>query len=346
MKSKKDYALEAEERKQELNNKVLEYAKNFELDHNKLQEYLAFQSRFYRYSSKNTILIQMQNQGALFCGSFKYFKDKGYSVKKGEKAMQILVPTLKTFLKFSEDDIVPLSDASKEQKQAYKDGKVETFKKLYFKVGSVFDISQTDCPKTDYPKLLDIGYKSEEHAKLFNSLKEFSEKELNCPVEVDAYSSVAMRGYYNPVNNEIKISGNFDDTTKLSILSHELGHAMMHNLNEMFGTERNVVQKEFEADALSIMLYNKFGLEISESRHNHLSAHFKELTKLKGYKPEMLTASLDRANTAYKKVSEHLDKEFKQEQSHENTKTQAKADFKNEPVLPNQIQSTGITQSM
>lgn len=346
MKSKKDYALEAEERKQELNNKVLEYAKNLELDHNKLQEYLAFQSRFYRYSSKNTMLIQMQNQGALFCGSFKYFKDKGYSVKKGEKAMQILVPTRKTFLKFSEDDIVPLSDASKEQKQAYKDGKVETFKKLYFKVGSVFDISQTDCPKSDYPKLLDIGYKSEEHAKLFNSLKEFSETELNCPVEVDAYSSVNLRGYYIPTTNEIKLSENFDDTTKLYVLTHELGHAMMHNLETLDGCKREVAQKEFEADALTIMLYNKFGLEVSESHHSHLSSQFKKLTKLKGYKPEMLTTSLDRANTAYKKVLEHLDKEFKQEQAHENTKAQTKADFKNEPVLPNQIQSTGITQSM
>lgn len=341
---KEAYAAQAEEKRRELSNKVIECAKNFHQHPEKIVEFLEFQSRFYRYSTNNTMLIQMQNQGAVFCGSFKYFKDKGYSVKKGEKGMQILVPTLKTFLKLSGDEKIPLSEATKEQKQAYKEGKIDSYKKLYFKVGTVFDISQTNCPKEDYPKLLDLGYSSEQHADLYEKLKEFSENELNCPVKSDAYSSVAMRGFYSPKYNHIMISGNFDDTTKLSILSHELGHAMMHNTEELAGESRSVLQKEFEADAVSIMLYNKFGLEISDSRLDHLSTTFKELTALKGYKPEMLNESLERANKAYKKVSDYLNGE--QQQEFEQKSEREQNTVNKEPILPNQVQGAGMMQTI
>lgn len=342
MVDKKDYAAQAEERKKELNNKVLECAKNFTDNPENILEFIKFQSKFYKYSAKNTMLIQAQNPNAVFCGSFKHFKDKGYSIKKGEKSMQIFVPTLKTFIETPDGETVALSDANKQQKEDYKLGKLKSHQKLFFKVGNVFDISQTDCPKEEYPKYLDLGYPSEVHAELFYVLKRYSVEQLNCPVEEDAYSSVTLRGLFSPTKNEIKISGNFDDTTKLSILSHELGHAIIHNIKAMDGNSRPTAQVEFEADAVSVMLYSKFNLEISDSRQAHLAGVFKQFTELKEYKPKMLTESLERANNAYKSVSDYInDMSVQNQQIYTNNIHPT-----NEPILPNQISGGGITQTM
>ena len=151
----------------------------------------------------------------------------GYQVKKGEHGMKILVPVLKKFIKVN-DEFIPLASATPEQKKLYKENKLEVKEKLFFKVGTVFDIAQTTCPTADYPKYLDLGYSSKKHKDLFQSLKTYSEKEFNCPVHENSFSSVRLRGYYEPATNQILISGNFDDTTKLSVLSHELGHAVLH----------------------------------------------------------------------------------------------------------------------
>lgn len=187
----------SEELKKELQNKVLDLAESFKQNPQDIAEYLKFTSRFYNYSSRNTMLIYMQNMGAMYCNSFKGFKDMGYSVKRGEHGMKILVPTIKTYL-HTDNGLIPLSKATAEQKQAYKLNKIEAEQKLYFKVGTVFDITQTNCPKEDYPKFLDIGYSSEQHAKIYNTLKKFCEEKLNCPVHENAFESVALRGYYAP----------------------------------------------------------------------------------------------------------------------------------------------------
>lgn len=340
---KTDYAKQAEERKAELSNKVIECAKSFTNNPERIVEFLKFQSMFYRYSAKNTMLIESQNPTAQFCGSFKFFTDKGYSINKGEHSMQIFVPTIKTFLETEDGDTIALGEATKQQKADYKAGKIKSFQKLYFKVGNVFDISQTNCPKSDYPKFLDLGYSSEQHAELIEALKKFSVEKLNCPVHEDAYSSVTVRGMYNIETNEIKISKNFDDTTKLSILSHELGHAILHSKYTQLGkTEIPTVQKEFEADAVSVMLYHRFGIELTDSRQSHLSSAFKEYTSIKGYKPEMLTESLERANSANKEVCDYLNNEFSQTITH----TQTQTNNVQQPILPNEIPSVGLVQSM
>ena len=343
--SKQEYANISEEKKKALQNKVLDCAKHFTNKPESIVEYLKFQSKFYQYSTKNTMLIQSQNPKANFCGSFKFFKEKGYSILKGEKAMQVFVPTLKTFLDLPDGEKVSLSEATKEQKADYKAGKLKYHKTLYFKVGNVFDISQTDCPTSDYPKYLDLGYTSEQHKTLFNALKSYSEEKLNCPVQESAYSSLTYRGLYSITNNEIQISRNFDDTTKLSILSHELGHALLHSAITPLGNpDLPSPQREFEADAVSIMLHSRLGCDISESRQRHIYESFKEFTSLKEYKPEHLTESLERATEAFKDVNTYINTQINQPtQTLNQTSPQIETQ---QPILPNAVPSTGMVQSM
>lgn len=302
-------ASKAEEMKKELQQKVIDLAVSFKQNPQDIAEYLRFSSQFYNYSSRNSMLIRSQNPGAVFCNSYKQYQDMGLQIKKGEHGMKILVPTYKTYLKI-DGDFVPLSNATAEQKKAYKENKIESTQKLFFKVGTVFDISQTNCPIENYPKYLDLGYKSEQHSQIYSILKNYAENTLHCPVHENAFSSVNMRGYYEPIINSISLSGNFEDTTRLSILSHELAHAVLHNDVNL---ERPTGQMEFEADATSVMLQSYFGIEIAESRLRHLSDSYNEMLSNKDITSKDVIKSLDRAHQAYKQVVTAVNSELKPE---------------------------------
>lgn len=305
-------ASKSEEQKKEMQQKVIDLAESFKENPQEFVEYLRFSSQFYNYSARNSMLIFSQNEGARYCNSFKAFQDMGYSVKRGEHGMKILVPTVKTYLHIG-DDLVPLSKATAEQKAAYKLHQIQSEQKLYFKVGTVFDIAQTNCPKEDYPKYLDLGYSSEQHAQICDTMKKFCEEKLHCPVHESNFNSVVLRGYYSPSANSISLSGMFDDTTKLSILTHEAGHAILHNDKEMMQQKRPEAQVEFEADATSVMLQSYFGVEIAESRLRHLSDCYNEMLSDKNITSKDVTASLDRAHKAFKIVVENVNQELRPE---------------------------------
>lgn len=332
-----------DEMKELMENKVLELARNFKNNPNDVIEYLKFQSKFYNYSNRNCTLIYKQNPGALCCNSYKRYQEMGYQVKKGEHGMKILVPVLKKFIKVN-DKFTSLSSATAEQKKLYKENKLEVKEKLFFKIGTVFDISQTTCPTQDYPKYIDIGYNSEKHAELFNTLKSYCEKEFKCPVHENAFSSVSLRGYYEPETNQILISGNFDDTTKLSVLSHELGHAVLHK--DVKNTPN--CQIEFEADAYSIMLQHYCGIEIPESRIRHCAENLKLMCKQNEYEKQV-QKSLDTAHTAFKNTVNVINKELRPEmtKSFDNNispqqNNAPQSNINQQPILPCQIPNMGI----
>lgn len=324
----------SEELKNELQQKVIDLAENFHQNPEEIAEYLKFSTRFYNYSSRNTMLIYKQNPGAVFCNSYKAYQDMGYSVKRGEHGMKILVPTYKTYLKVG-DDLIPLSNATSEQKGLYKSNKIEAEKYLFFKIGTVFDIAQTNCPAEDYPKYFDIGYSSEQHAQIYNILKNYCQDNLNCPVYENAFSSVNLRGYYEPITNSISISGNFEDSTKLSILSHEAAHAMLHNYQEM-EVGRADSQVEFEADATSIMLQSYFGVEIPESRLRHLSSCYEQMRSSNNLTSKDITSSLERAHKAFKTVIDTVNQELRPDLLQSQTQTLPSA-TPQQAILPNQI---------
>lgn len=139
----------------------------------------------------------------------------------------------------------------------------------------MFDISQTNCPIEDYPKLLSIGYDSKDHAKAYDQLVEFAENFLNCSVS-SSKMPLSLRGTYSPCLNEIMINNNLIDTEKLSTLCHELGHAILHNQNSEL---KSRTQQEIEADMFGIMLQNHFNIELTNLRKLHFKQHYERFEK-------------------------------------------------------------------
>lgn len=294
---------EKEKRKELLRKQVENVINNFENSPENIVEYLKFNSRFHQYSANNTLLIYEQNNMARFCASYKAFQDMGYQVQKGQTGMKIFVPYITTVFHDTESDQwIKLSEGTKEQKELVKSGQLESKQFTSFGIGTVFDIGQTDCPPEEYPKLCDMGFASETHQRLYDALVYYAESQ-NISVEEKFFPSITTRGYYDRGDNSIALSDKLNDSMKLSVMSHELAHAVMHSSEEAAQIPR--LQIEIEADSLSLMLRQHLGItEIEDVRQDHLKSAYKnyiELAKSDAGDNEYpdLSKILDNVNKAY-----------------------------------------------
>lgn len=183
----------------------------------------------------------------------------------------VYLPVKVTLLNINGNN-VPLSDATKEQKEAYRKGDIEGKVISRFKIGTVFDIGQTTFPPEDYPKLFSVGYPSELHEDLCKGVADFAKDVIHCDVKYEDLSSATLRGFYSRDLNQIVINSSLKGTQKLSTLCHELGHALRHNTVSKLSTHG----KELEADAVSVMIESGLGLELTDARKDHLADHYKD----------------------------------------------------------------------
>lgn len=309
-KSRRDWGDKAKQMEQEMNDRVKEIATSYIKDPALMVEAFVFGSKFYHYSLKNTELIYSQFPGAEYVQSFPAWKDMGYSVKAGEKGIKIFVPVRTTLLSIDGDN-VKLSEATPDQKAAYEKGLISSTTITRFRIGNVFDISQTTYPPEKYPELFCVGYPSELHDKIFQGIKDFAENEIYCPVKEKNLHNISLRGYYDRDLNEITLNESLQGTQHLSTLCHELGHAMMHNSMSDLPT----YMKEFEADALDIMIESGFGLELTTARKEHFVTHyekFKESIKeMQGanYTDEFMETQLNEAlSSIYSTYADNVEK--------------------------------------
>lgn len=272
---KKEWIEKAKEQEQEAFKRIREVIDNYREDPEKIREYFQFASNFYNYSSRNVSLIYAQNPNAAFVQSFEGWKKMDSHIEKGSVGIKILVPVKVTYLNVDDENKIQLSKASKELKEKYKRGEIEAQSVTRFKVGNVFDISQTNFPKEKYPDLFDMGKKSMKHRAVTNGLIEFAEQEIHCTVSTENLESIALLGFYTPSKHSITLNQRMEDTVRLSTMSHELGHALEH----WSMPDTSVAQKEFEGDAISIMLQQRYGIEITEQRARHITGHFKAFEK-------------------------------------------------------------------
>ncbi len=303
---------EREKRKEALRKQVEGIINNFENSPEDIVEYLKFNSKFHQYSSNNTMLIYEQNNFAQFCASYKSFQDMGYQVQKGQTGMKIFVPYITTVFHDPESDQwIKLSEGTKEQKALVKAGQLESKQYTSFGIGTVFDIGQTDCPPEDYPKLFDMGFESETHQRLYHAIVNYAESQ-NISVEEKFLPSISTRGYYQRSGNSITLSDKLNDSMRLSVMSHELSHAIMHS-DEM-ATQLPQLQKEIEADSLSLMIRQHLGItDVEDIRQDHLKSAYKKYVKMieednGNTEYHDLSKILDNVNKAYNGIIDDFDK--------------------------------------
>jgi hypothetical protein len=154
-----------------------------------LSNYLTMQSRLGRTSVSNALLVLAQNPEASYVMSFDDWHERGRSVKRDEKAIQVL-------------------EASGEYERA--DGTTGT----RFDVKRVFDVSQT------YGKPL----RERTQASLRSRLKALA-TDTPVPIKVSDNVSQEMGAMYSDKENTIYVARNMEGETLFAALACELVHA-------------------------------------------------------------------------------------------------------------------------
>jgi hypothetical protein len=229
-----------------IEDKITDFLENSE----ELKKFIDFRRKhFYSYSLNNTLLIYKQLPEATYVAGFNKWKSLGYQVKKGSKAINILIPMIR---KDEEDQ-----------------------NKIYgFKRGNVFDLSQVEPTEEaqDLPSV-DISIKSTKNTiytpgDLLNATRAFIEQHCQVIESDDLGKAMGMTNgkyiYIKPTKNKIDMAG---------VLVHEFHHYYNH-----FGDNRKDLTKdlrETEAELSTLIFGSYYKLNI-EGAFKYLSMYRKD----------------------------------------------------------------------
>ncbi|PEZ02509.1 hypothetical protein CN326_20020 [Bacillus sp. AFS018417] len=280
-----------------------------------MKEYLSFMANFHQYSISNISLIQTQFQGAAAVGSFNFWKKKGFSVQKGEKGIQILVPN-RTVPKFKDQEgkWKSVNKASEEEKKKVERGQTEVQAgRLYFSVGNVFDISQTNASAKDLPSIFPNRWLEgsiEDYKLLYKGMEAIAEKNGVKIIEPKEELGVA-KGVSYTLTKEVALNPRNSELQNVKTLLHELAHAKLHTKE----THMNYTapEKEFQAEMTAYTVASYFGIDTSEYSLGYL-ANWTQGRELKD-KTQLLKEVHDTSMEFIETIETHLNKE--NEKSHE-----------------------------
>lgn len=263
---------------QEYQKRIIDLCDTYTTDPSKILEFIQFKSQFYQYSLNNTMLIYGQRPKASFVQSYAAWNKMGANVLKGEKGLKIYTPVKATYILNPETSKYELLSVAKRENpklyEAYKEGMVESREKVNFRIGNVFDISQTNFPKERYPELYSMGYSSEQHDLLIKGMIDYAGKEHGIDVNSADLESISLRGLSYRGMSVVEINERLESTQFLSTLNHEIGHQLLHE-----NTNKPIHQIEFEADVFSIMLDYHMGIDVTDARKEHVVACYKNILK-------------------------------------------------------------------
>ncbi len=201
--------------------------KNF-ANSDKYKQLLENFSKFHNYSLRNTILMTVQNPNVSYVASYDDWKKKfNRQVKKGEKGLKVFVPIKKNVW-----EKVPKRDENGEIVYDEDGNEVTEWKKagtkLHFKIGYVFDISQSEQiegkPVIDLELCKNLNGNLNAYNDILSALKELSP----VPIQFGTLEE-NIRGFYSFEDKKIMINDNLSQVHTIKTLLHEMAHAKLHD---------------------------------------------------------------------------------------------------------------------
>jgi Zn-dependent peptidase ImmA (M78 family) len=238
-----------------------------------LKEYLSFMGKFHQYSLSNTQLIQQQFMGAQAVGSFAFWKEKGFSVNKGEKGIKILVPN-KTVPKFQDEKgkWKSINKATPDEKKLIQEGKKDvTPSRLYFSVGHVFEVSQTNAKASDLPKIFPNRWLEgnvEDYKALYKGMEAIAEKN-GISIIAPKEELGSAKGVSYTLTKEVALNPRNSEKQNVKSLLHELTHAKLHTKETHLNY--TAAEKEFQAEMTAYAVSSYFGIDTSSYSLDYLS---------------------------------------------------------------------------
>ena len=279
----KPYKRKSNEEKEKEVNELIEKANvgienSFTTPEN-LKELLNYMSKFYNYSLRNASLIQEQFRGALAVGSYSFWKEKGFTVNKGEKGIKILVPNkLSDYFINEKGEEVKLSKATTEEKKLIEQGEIEVRQgKLIFNQGYVFEVSQTNAKSEDLPKIFPnrwIEGEVKDYDLMYKAMENIAKK-IGVKIIEPKDELGAVKGVSYPVTKEVALNPRNTQLQNVKTLIHELTHAKLHTMETRDNYTTNA--KEFQAEMAAYVVCSYFGLDTSEYSFRYISSWTKDV---------------------------------------------------------------------
>ena len=290
----------------------------------KLKEHLNFMSQFHKYSARNQALIDEQFMGARAVGGFNFWKDKGVSVKKGEKGIKILAPAPVNYYK-KDGEWKPAKYANKEDKQKIKNGDYETRKQMFFKVGHVFEYTQTNARElgmetSDIFKSYHRDGTVENDKAIMNALEKVADHLDVEIMDLPLTELGTAKGVSYPTLQSVALNPRNTEYENISVLIHELAHAKMHTEETRDNFTKN--EREFQAEMTAYVVANNYNIDTEDFSLSYLKSWTKD-AKLND-KEQLLSGVKETAHEFINIMDQSLEKEFTKESQHESYEKQEK----------------------
>ena len=242
--------------------------KNY-LDSEQFRSFLDTMSKFHNYSLNNIHLLKMQNPNVSHVASFNKWKtDFERTVKKGSKALKIWVPyQVKTKISANQNE---LSFSPSENEMEEKEVTVTRFK-----LGSVFDVSQTEGK--ELPKAInELTGSVKDYEDLYRAAKAVS-MDNQVSISFEEIKREGANGYYSPDENRIVISKGLKGQEHiLKTIFHEMAHSDLHRgTNAQYGDDQYRKQ-ELQAESVAYVVANHFGFDTSSYSFGYLAIWAKD----------------------------------------------------------------------
>lgn len=262
--AKKKHRLSPEEKKAKLDavTKKLEEGIRNVFSSEEYRKWLSVMDNFHNYSANNLVLIMAQCPEATHVAGIKTWNEMGRKVKKGEKSLSILAPSL----------------YKKEEEEKDSHGKTvfdengEPKKKVVSRIGgfypvSVFDISQTEGEDLPTIGVSELEGSVDKYFTLYDSLTHI------CPVPIlteDIKSGA--KGYFDSTNGRIVLNRGMSKKQNIKTLIHEMAHQKLHDGSASILP----ATREVQAESVAFAVCQHFGIDTSEYSFGYIAGWSKD----------------------------------------------------------------------
>lgn len=239
------------EKTKELFDKIVNGVTNI-INSGEYEKFLKFSKNFHNYSFNNIILIFSQMKEATQVAGFKKWESMGRRLKKGAKGIQIVYPIKRKYTtKLNNQESILDGQEQEEEKIV----EYMTYRYTY-----VYDISQT---VGENMPLQDNKINSNNMVEFLQFLKSFSPYPI---IEENLYGGT--QGYWSPKYKQIVLKKELSIDDKVSVLLHELTHALYDDFN--YKEDRNLSETFVESVAYIVADY--FNLDTSMCSFNYITS--------------------------------------------------------------------------
>lgn len=303
---------------------------------NRFQDMLNVMASGHQYSFNNVLMIAGQNPEATMVRGFRQWQALGRHVNKGEKSIDILVPSFKKVevQKVNEQTGEVLRDKNGDPQSEVRQSITG------FRIGKVFDVSQTDGK--EIPNVRDFIQKdltsSESLKELYDQfIHQTNENSQPLTIREETHEGQTYGGYFSPQKEEIVINTAVSKSTeqKFRVLIHEYAHSQLHHKeSDIKDLPRG--HKEAQAECAAYIISQYYGFDTDLSSTGYIATWAQDLNLAKQAIKEVQDvsrATIEHVNSLQNEKIQDFYQSINPEQVKESVETKLKLSLEDKPTL-------------